>query len=393
MFSSSAEKREPESLLLMAVMLTGTRTVMDTGFRMIYPLLPVFARAVKVEVGAIVSVLTLMQLLGLVAPFIGRISEQRGRKFTILLGLLLYMAGMLTVFFLPNFEGLAIAMLFGALGRTALGPAVQAYIGDRVAYQRRGLYLGMFELAWSGAFLLGVPLMTWLIANYNWQAPFFVLVVLVGIAFVAAWLLLESEKPVMEHVAFFRALRVAVSSPMAIAGLVLGFSISAANQLVSVVFGTWIESSFGIQLAALAIAAAVIGAAELAGEGMVVFFSDKFGKRRLVMLGIGANILACIILPMTGIDLNLALVGLFLFYLTFELSVVASIPLATELSPNARAMYLTVLITAVTLGRALFTPVAPVLFASSLFANCLLAAFLNLAAFTVVWKFIPMTLK
>lgn len=393
MFSSSAETREPTSPLLVAVMLTGTRTVMDTGFRMIYPLLPVFARGVKVEVSAIVSILALMQLLGLVAPFIGRISEQRGRKFTILLGLLLYMAGMLTVFFLPNFEGLAIALLFGALGRTALGPAVQAYIGDRVAYQRRGMYLGMVELAWSGAFLLGVPLMTWLIANYNWQAPFFVLVVLVGIAFVAAWLLLESEKPVMEHVAFFRALRVAVSSPMAIAGLVLGFSISAANQLVSVVFGTWIESSFGIQLAALAIAAAVIGAAELAGEGMVVFFSDKFGKRRLVMLGIGANILACIILPMTGIDLNLALVGLFLFYLTFELSVVASIPLATELSPNARAMYLTVLITAVTLGRALFTPVAPVLFASSLFANCLLAAFLNLAAFTVVWKFIPMTLK
>lgn len=393
MISSSPETRESTSLLPLAVMLTGTRTVMDTGVRMMYPLLPVFARGVKVEVGAIVSVLTLMQFLGLVAPFIGRISEQRGRKFTILLGLLLYLAGMLTVFFLPNFEGLAIALLFGALGRTALGPAMQAYIGDRVPYQRRGMYLGMVELAWSGAFLLGVPLMTWLIANYNWQSPFFVLAVLAGIAFVAAWMLLESGKPVIEHVAFFRALRVAVSSPMAIAGLVLGFSISAANQLVSVVFGTWIEASFGIQLAALAIAAAVIGAAELGGEGMVVFFSDKFGKRRLVLLGVGGNILACIILPMTGIDLNLTLAGLFLFYLTFELSVVASIPLATELSPNARAMYLTVLVAAVTLGRALFTPVAPVLFASGLFANCLMAAILNLAAFTVVWKFIPMKLK
>ncbi len=393
MVSSSRETRESASLLPAALMLTGTRTIVDTGVRMIYPLLPVFARGVQVEVGAIVSVLTLMQLLGLAAPFMGRISEQRGRKFTILLGLLLYVAGMFAVFLLPNFEGLAIALLFGAFGRTALSPAMQAYIGDRVPYHRRGMYLGMIELAWSGAFLFGVPLMTWLIANYNWQAPFFALAVLAGIAFVAAWLLLEAEKPVVEHVAFFRAVRVAVSSRMAAAGLVLGFSISAANQLVSVVFGTWIEASFGIQLAALAVAAAVIGAAELGGEGMVVFFSDKFGKRRLVLLGVGGNIAACVLLPMTSVDLNLALAGLFLFYLTFELSVVSSIPLATELSPNARAMYLTVLVTAVTLGRALFTPVAPLLFASSLFANCLVAAILNLAAFTVVWKFIPVRLK
>lgn len=393
MISPSPKTRESASPLPAAIMLTGTRTIVDTGVRMIYPLLPVFARGVNVEIGAIVSVLTLMQLLGLVAPFIGRISEQRGRKFTILLGLLIYIAGMLSVFLLPSFEGLAIALLFGALGRTALGPAIQAYIGDRVPYDRRGMYLGMVELAWSGAFLLGVPLMTWLIANYNWQAPFLVLAVLTGITFVAAWLLLESEKPVIEHVAFIRALRVAISSRMAIAGLFLGFSISAANQLVSVVFGTWIEASFGIQLAALAIAAAVIGAAELGGEGVVVFFSDKFGKRRLVLLGVGGNILACILLPMSNIDLNLTLVGLFLFYLTFELSVVATIPLATELSPQSRAMYLTVLVTAVTLGRALFTPVAPALFASGLFANCLVAAALNLTAFAVVWKFIPVKLK
>lgn len=393
MVSHSPETQESDSLLPVAVMLTGTRTIIDTGIRMIYPLLPVFARGVNVEIGAIVSVLALMELLGLVAPFIGRISEQRGRKFTILLGLLLFLVGMVTVFFLPSFEGLAIALLFGALGRTALGPAIQAYIGDRVPYQRRGMYLGMVELAWSGAFLLGVPLMTWLIANYNWQAPFLALAVLAGIACIAAWLMLESEKPVIEHVVFIRALRVAISSRMAIAGLFLGFSISAANQLVSVVFGTWIEASFGIQLAALAIAAAVIGAAELGGEGMVVFFSDQFGKRRLVLLGVGGNILACVLLPMTNIDLNLTLAGLFLFYLTFELSVVATIPLATELSPRSRAMYLTVLVTAVTLGRALFTPVAPALFASGLLANCLVAAGLNLAAFAVVWKFIPMKLK
>lgn len=388
MMSPSLEKQKVSPMLPVVALLTGTRTITDTGFRMIYPLLPVFARGVRVEVSAIVSVLALMQLLGLVAPFIGRVSEQRGRRFTILLGLLLYMAGMTSVFVWPDFTGLAIALLVGALGRTALNPAMQAYIGDKVPYHRRGLYLGLVELAWSGAFLFGVPAMTWLIANYNWQAPFLALGILVAVSFVMIWLRIEPDAPVVHHAAFLPALRAAISSPMALAGLCLGFSISAANQLVSVVFGTWIEASFGIQLAALAVAAAVIGMSELGGEGIVTFFADKFGKRRLVLLGVSGNILACFVLPLTGVNLNLALVGLFFFYLTFELSVVASIPLATELSPDARAMYLTVLVTAVTLGRALLTPVAPALFVSGLLANCLVAAGLNFVAIFVVWRYI-----
>lgn len=388
MMSSSVEKRKISPMLPVVALLTGTRTITDTGVRMIYPLLPVFARGVNVEVGAIVSILTLMQLLGLASPFMGRVSEQRGRKFTMLLGLLLYVAGMVSVFILPDFTGLALALLFGALGRTALGPAMQAYIGDKVPYQRRGLYLGMVELAWSGAFLFGVPAMTWLLATYNWQTPFLALALLAGISFLLVWFRVERDAPVVQHGALLPALRAAVSSPMALAGLCLGFSVSAANQLVSVVFGTWIEASFGIQLAALAVAAAVIGLSELGGEGIVTFFADKFGKRRLVLLGVSGNILACLILPLTGVNLNLALVGLFFFYLTFELSVVASIPLATELSPNARAMYMTVLMSAVTLGRALLTPVAPLLFASGLLANCLVAIGLNLVAIFVVRRYI-----
>jgi predicted MFS family arabinose efflux permease len=390
MMSSSLEKQKVSPMLPVVALLTGTRTITDTGFRMIYPLLPVFARGVQVEASAIVNILAWMQLLGLAAPFIGRVAEQRGRKFTILLGLLLYMAGMVSVFILPDFNGLAIALLLGALGRTALGPTIQAYIGDKVPYQRRGLYLGFVELAWSGAFLFGVPSMTWLIANYNWQAPFLALAILGAVSFVMIWLRIEADAPVVHQVAFLPALRAAISSPMALAGLCLGFSISAANQLVSVVFGTWIEASFGIQLAALAVATAVIGMAELGGEGMVTFFADKFGKRRLVLLGVSANILACLILPLTGVNLNLALVGLFVFYFTFELSVVASIPLASELSPESRAMYFTVLMTAVTLGRALLTPLAPTLFASGLLANCLVAIGLNLIAIFVVLRYIKL---
>ncbi|MDQ7025872.1 MAG: MFS transporter [Anaerolineae bacterium] len=382
-------KQQSYSLLFQVSALTTSRTVINTGFRMIYPLLPVFARSVNVEITTLATLLTLTQLLGLTAPFIGTISERQGRKFTILLGLLTYTIGMLVVFIAPNFMGLALALLIASFGKMAFDPALQAYVGDRTPYNKRGMYLGIVELAWSGAFLIGVPAMTWLIATYNWQAPFAALSILAGFGLLAAWYLLESDKPtVVQRASFGTIFRLAVDSRIAIAGLVLGFSISAANQLVNVVFGSWIEVSFGVQLAALAAAAFVIGASELGGEGVVTFFADKFGKRRLVILGIGGNIIACLILPFTSFSLTAALVGLFFFYLTFELSLVATIPLATELSPNARAMYMTLLVSAFTFGRAVFTPLAPLLFNYGLLANVLVAIGLNLVALVAVWKFI-----
>lgn len=385
---SSQPSESVPSFLPVVALLTLIRVFINTGARMIYPLLPVFARGVSVEVTAIVSVLTFIQLIGLIAPFIGRISERRGRKFTILLSLALYMMGMLVVFILPNFWGLAIALLMGALGKVAFDPAVQAYIGDRVPYQRRGMMLGIMELGWSGAFLVGVPVMTWLIANANWQAPFALLAVLMGLGLLTSAYLLEVDRSNQQRVALFQAMRSAVNSRMAVAGLVLGFAVSAANQLINVVFSTWIEDNFGIQLAALAIAAVVIGASELGGEGLVTVFADRFGKRRLVIIGILSNILACLILPLTYVDLNLAMLGLFFFYLTFELTLVSIIPLSTELSPHSRAMYLTVLVSAVTLGRALSTPLASLLFGVGLFANAFVAIGLNLVALVAIGRYI-----
>lgn len=383
-------KRSYESLLFQVALLTTSRTVINTGFRMVYPLLPVFARSVNTEITSIAAVLGFAQLLGLTAPFIGTITERRGRKFTILMGLALYAAAMLMVFLFPNFVGLAAALFIAALGKLSFDPALQAYVGDRVPYQRRGLFLGVIELAWSGAFLIGVPVMTWLIAQSNWQTPFAVLAVLTAMGFVMAYFLLEPDKPeVINRVSLLEAVRVAVNSRAALAGLILAFAINGSSQLVSVVFGTWIESSFGILLSALAAASAVIGAAELISESIVALFADRIGKRRLVIVGIIGSIVACVLLPFTGFSLTAVLIGLFLFFFSFELSVVSFIPMATELSPHARAMYMTVMVASATFGRAFFTPIAPILFVNfGLMVNCLVAIVLNLVALMAVWRFI-----
>ena len=54
--------------------------------------------------------------------------------------------------------------------------------------------------------------------------------------------------------------------------------------------------------------------------------------------------------------------GLFFFYLSFEFTLVSSIPLMTEILPGARATLMSFNVAALSLGRALGAPLAPLLY-------------------------------
>ena len=108
-----------------------------------------------------------------------------------------------------------------------------------------------------------------------------------------------------------------------------------ANQLVNVVFGVWLNQSYGLQIVALGSASAVIGFAELIGEGGVSLISDGLTKRKAVFIGIIGCIISSLILPFLGRTIWGAYIGLFLFYLTFEFTIVSGIPMMTGILPSA----------------------------------------------------------
>ena len=185
-----------------------------------------------------------------------------------------------------------------------------------------------------------------------------------------------------------RHLRAVLRHPAAIAGLALSVLLSSANETVNIVYGLWMESSFGLQVAALGAASAVIGVAELGGEGLVAGLADRLGKRRAVAFGIVLNTLAGLALPRLGVSTSGALVGLFAFYITFEFTVVSSIPLMTELVPAARATLMAANLAAFSLGRALGALLGPPLFAAGITANVGWAAVFNVAALVILGLFV-----
>ncbi len=327
------------------------RTILNTMHRMVYPFLAVFARGLGVEITTLSYVVTARSFFGTFAPVFGSIADHRGRKFGMLAGATLFTVGMGAVALHPNFITFSIAVLFALLGKYLFDPAMQAYFGDRIPYERRGTALAVTEAAWSLAFIVGVPLMGLLIAGYGWDEPFILLTGLGLVMLVVIWRMVPFTPPSERKVDSVSNFRSVLTNIPALAGISIALWASAANELVNLIFGVWLEDSFGLKIAALAGASAVIGLSELSGEGLVALTTDRLGKPRALVLGLMGNAVASLLLPFIGRTELGALVGLFLFYITFEYVMVSHIPMMTEVMPEARATLLSFNLTGHSLGR------------------------------------------
>lgn len=335
------------------------RTILNTVHRMVYPFLSVFARGLGVEITTLSYVVTARSFFGMFAPLFGTIADHRGRKFGILGGILLFTFGMSVVALQPNFITFSLAVLFAILGKYLFDTSMQAYFGDRIPYERRGTALAVTEAAWSLAFIAGVPLMGLLIAGYGWHEPFRWLAGLGLVMFAVIWRMVPRDETSHAEAALqtppkpgaAKKIRAVLTNIPALAGISIALWASAANELVNLIFGVWLEDSFGLKIAALAGASAVIGLSELGGEGLVALTTDRLGKPRALMLGLSGNALASLLLPFIGQTELGALIGLFLFYITFEYVMVSHIPLMTEVMPEARATLLSFNLTGHSLGR------------------------------------------
>ena len=361
--------------------MTAARVVFNTAFRMITPLLPAFRDGLGVGKEQIAGALGWRSLMGAAGPFLASIAETRGRKVGMLAGMFLFSSGIAIVVVMPTFWGFALALVISTLGKYVFDPAMQAYLGDRIPYKRRGFILALVELGWSGAFLVGVPLVGVLIARAGWLAPFLPLSLLGFLALFAIYRFMPRDVPkVSERASMFSNFAVVFASSAALAGLTLTFLVSVSNELIFLILGIWLEDSFGLQIAALGAITIVIGLAELGGEGLVSGFVDRLGKRRAVAIGLVGNSLAAVLLPILGVTLPGALFGLFLFFISFEFTFVSSLPLMSEVVPERRATFMALMFASASVGRGAADFIGIQIFSYGFLASAMVAACVNALA-------------
>ena len=352
---------------------------------MITPLLPAFRDGLGVSVRQLSQPLTWRSLAGAAGPFLASIADTHGRKVGMLVGLFLFSSGIAIVAFWPTFIGFSLALVISTLGKFVFDPAMQAYLGDRVPFERRGFVLALAELGWSGAFLVGVPLMALLIAKFGWMAPFPLLAMLGFGAMLAIYKLVPRDKPDANGRSdMFGNFGAVFRSRSALAGILVIFLVSVSNEIVNLVLGVWLEDGFALRVTALGAVAIVIGLAELGGEGLVSGFVDRLGKRRAITIGLVGNSLGALALPFLGTTLPGAMIGLFIFFISFEFTFVSSLPLMSEVMPKSRATFMALIFASASIGRAVADSMGFSIFAQGFLVSAGLAALVNALAIIVL---------
>ena len=378
--SSINGQKEPRlQLILKIVVVVICRLVLNTARRFAYPFAPVLSRGLGVPLTSITSLIAVNWATSLLGIFFGPLADRFGYRKMMVLGLVMLSVGMFTGGFFPFYGFIMVTLFLAGLGKMVFDPAVQAYVSDRVPYNRRATAIGFLEISWAGSTLLGIPLIAMLIDSVGWRSPFFAMGAIGFIGIIALIILFPPDDPSMSKsrrpLPVKKVLPMILQDKASLGALVFVFFFSAAIDNLFVVYGAWLEKAFSVSIVALGMATGVIGVAELMGEILVATISDRFGLKRVVMIGVAICIFTYGLLPFAGRSLMPALAGLFIHFLIFEFAIISSLALVTELQPDMRATVIAGFFAAAGLGRILGALIGgPIWLAGGIVATGLVSA-------------------
>ena len=335
--------------------ITISRLTLNTARRFVYPFAPAISRGLGVPLASVTTLIALNQITGILGMLSGPIADRFGYRRMMLAGLAMLAAGLLVGWVFASFLAVGIAVFMAGLGKAIFDPAVQAWVGERIPYRRRGMVIGILELSWAGSSLLGIPLVGYLMEKHGWTSPFLALSILGAAACLALALLIPGKKrstgATSRGSGFGQSMAAIFRSRIAAGAVLYAFFISFSNDCLFVVYGAWLEDSFQLNLLAIGFGTTIIGVAELLGELTIASAGDRVGLKRSVVIGSVLTMAGFSLLPLLGANLWMCYGGLFLIFFSFELAIVAMLSLCTELVPSARATMMSSFLAAAGLGR------------------------------------------
>ena len=370
---------------------TVCRLVLNTARRFAYPFAPALSRGLGVPITAITSLIAVNQATAIIGMFFGPIADVLGYRLMMLVGLSMLAAGMFSGGFFPFYGVILVSFFLAGLGKSVFDPAIQAYVSERVPYNRRGLAIGFLEFSWAGSTLVGIPLLGLLIDRLGWRAPFFTLGGLGLLGIVALRILIPDDvKQTGTYnvpMSFWKIWQQLGKERAALGAIGFAFFVSIANDNLFVVYGAWLEEAFGLNIVTLGMWTSAIGIAELSGESLTAILADRFGLKRSVILGLSLCSMSYWLLPILGQALVTAFGSLFLIFLTFEFTIVSFLSLSTELLPGSRATMMSGFLAAAGFGRIVGALIGgPVWLTGGIISTGLVSAVISgLALVSLVW--------
>ena len=271
------------------------------GVGIILPLLPIYAEnlgATGVWLGIIFAGFSISRTI--VMPFAGRLSDRRGRKLILGIGLFAFALTSLGYIWANDTASLLLIRFLQGIASGMILPIAQAYIGDIAPEGEEGKWMGYFNATFFTGFGFG-PLMGGILTEHlGMNAAFYAMGGLNLLAFLGVALFLPEISTRKKATAANSSYKdIAASSIMR--GL---FSFRLGFALARGAFVTFLPILAGINLGLSPSLIGILLTVNILGMSLLQIpagiIADRFSGRALVVLGCAIHLVALALIPAVG---------------------------------------------------------------------------------------------
>jgi predicted MFS family arabinose efflux permease len=312
--------------------LTMARFVGNTGLRFAQPYLGVIGRSLGVSLSTMGIATSFGEFTGLLGPLVGHKLNKRSRRSSMTLGLCVLALGTALAGAAPSVAAIGIGFVVLSLGKIMFDNGMNSWLVERTEYATRGRVVGLTEVAWAGAILVGIPLLAVLVFATSWRYAYGTVAVCLLLMAWHLWDHLPKDQPTANP----DATRVAIVwSIPALAGFVSFGLVMAIGGCLFVSFGSWLKDVHGFSSLGIGAVSILLGAVELIATTSTIRFTDSWGKRTSIRIGVMIALPAAVGLAFVGHQAAVGLALLSVLFLGFEFAIVSFASLLPTLQPDA----------------------------------------------------------
>lgn len=340
------------------------------------------------NVGLIASAYALP--VAILSPVFGPLSDRRGRRFALLLGLSIFAAAAAACIVAPNLTLLLAARAINGIGAAILLPAAFAAAGDLPDNEARGRAIALLAAAFPLSNLLGLPLGALATSVGGWRAPFALIAAVAVLAILGVMTSREVSAAAPSSrgygATFGRVIR--DRKALAVMSVTLVWFSGAIGLFIYL--GEFIHESFGVPAEQAGLAYLVVGVVGIVAARTSGLVLARIGARKTVLTGIALFGSAAFLLPLTtsALPLALAVIAIWAFGTWFGVPGIQTI--VAGLSSTARGTMLAFNGSALNLGGVIGPLISGRIIEAGGFGLAgPWSAFLAACAFVIAWRVLP----
>jgi DHA1 family multidrug resistance protein-like MFS transporter len=269
------------------------------GIGIITPLIPLYAHdlgATGTWMGVIVAAYSIARIITI--PFIGPLSDRKGRKIIIVVGLFTFIISSLGYVWANNIASLILIRLVQGMAAGIVLPTIQAYIGDITPVGEEGKWMSYYNISFATGFACG-PLMGGLLTDYlGMNAAFYGMAFCNLLAFLGVLLFVPETVPKGKASTPYSALFKGIAANRVMWGI-FSFRLGLASYrgilitflpVFAAIYVGLSPSQIGILLT---VNAFVVSVMQIPSGRL----ADRFDRRALMVLGGFISLIAMALMP------------------------------------------------------------------------------------------------